>query len=482
MDGTSFRRWAVEEFGEASLGDERRRRRLLGMAQAAARRPSGRLSDVFDEPREREGAYDFLESPHVHASALQQASARACAQRCADEPLVFVPVDGSSLTLADKRLSKDFGALGSRAKGRGIKVMSAIALSEQGTPQGLCAQRWWVRTGPKHRKRSKARRRPVHQKETQHWIDVVTETSKCFAEHAPSTRLCFVMDREANSWPVLEAGCQSDHWIIVRASRDRRLLQPGDGSMRLRQVMSAQQALGHYDLHLRIGPERLERTARIQVRAACVTLDLRDAYSKKRRPAQTMYAVWVREQVPPKGHKPLDWLLLTNMPVRNFQDACRVVYGYTLRWRIEDFHKTWKSGQCGIESTQLRRKDHVVKWATLLAAVAVRTERLKHLARNEPQAPASQELSIYEINALLLWKHEHLRRDEPKPRKMPTIEQATLWIALMGGYIQQKSNGPPGSITIGRGLQRLIQRAQVLRSLRATPILPPPKRARPPLR
>src|SRR5690606_38214187 len=89
-------RWAREEFGRAALGDERRTTRVLNMATRAAQRPGGRITDVFSRDRERQGAYDLLESRHVDASALSGAAGRAAARRAAFESFSFVAVDGSS--------------------------------------------------------------------------------------------------------------------------------------------------------------------------------------------------------------------------------------------------------------------------------------------------------------------------------------------------------------------------------------------------
>jgi hypothetical protein len=174
-------------------------------------------------------------------------------------------------------------------------------------------------------------------------------------------------------------------------------------------------------------------------------------------------AVWTLEcGTTPAGEKPLDWLLLTNASVRTVEDAMGVIRSYTIRWRIEDWHKAWKSGGCQVEQTQLRSKNAVIKWATILAAVATRIERLKFLARNEPEAPATIELSRYEIRALILLKREHKKRTETVPDGIPTIAQATRWIADLGGYTGRSSGGPPGSITIGRGFERVRIAAQVL--------------------
>src|SRR5262245_35599782 len=99
--------WAHAEFGRAPLRDERRRARIVKMARRAAESPSGRVSEVFLDGAERQGAYDFLESPHVHVEALSAAMREACLERCDSLPFVFVPVDGTSLSLVDRTRRKD---------------------------------------------------------------------------------------------------------------------------------------------------------------------------------------------------------------------------------------------------------------------------------------------------------------------------------------------------------------------------------------
>jgi hypothetical protein len=159
----------------------------------------------------------------------------------------------------------------------------------------------------------------------------------------------------------------------------------------------------------------------------------------------------------------LDWLLLTNATVQTFEEAQYIIWGYTQRWRIEEFHKTWKTGSCEVEQTQLRSQRAVCVWATILAAVAVRVERLKFLSRTVPEQPASVELKPHEIRALILLKRR--KRTEVIPDTMPTLGQATLWIAQLGGYMRQSDGSPPGSITIHRGLNELRVAARLLKAL-----------------
>jgi hypothetical protein len=88
----------------------------------------------------------------------------------------------------------------------------------------------------------------------------------------------------------------------------------------------------------------------MQVRFAQVTL--RPPHGKTELGQLTLGAVLAQEVEEPRGVKPLRWMLLTTSPVDSFQAACEKLRWYTLRWGIEVYHRTLKSG-CKIEQRQL---------------------------------------------------------------------------------------------------------------------------------
>ena len=141
MHEGSVTNWATKEFGRAPLGDSRRTKRVVKMTVAAARRPSGRVSEVFNRAADREGAYDFLENPHVDAAALAAGMFNATAERTRAMGCVYVAIDGSALSLSDENGSKGFGPVGSpNAPVKGLKVMNALAVARDGVPLGLIEQ------------------------------------------------------------------------------------------------------------------------------------------------------------------------------------------------------------------------------------------------------------------------------------------------------------------------------------------------------
>ena len=446
--------WAQATFGKAKLGDRRRVARLVAMATQAAFDPSGKVAEVFGNDAERQGAYDFLESGHIGIAAILSAMTGRAAEECASENRVLVPVDGSSVTIVDRDGAKDFGAIGDYAHGaRGIKVISALALTESGgMPIGLLAQVYWTRPKTKPRKTKKRRARKVKDKETQRWVEAITGAAAELGRCAAGTRAWFQIDREGDSTPLLLALAGTDHDFTVRGHWDRAI----DDTLRtLRRKLAYSATKGEYDLVVPPGPKRTARTARMVVRFEKVTLKLTDPDTKESK-SLTLTAVLARElSAVPRGEKRIEWLLLTTVKVEDFAAATRVVAAYAKRWRIEEFHKTWKSGACRVEDTQLRSTEAVCRWATILAAVAIRIERLKFLARMDPMRPASVELEPIEIEALILLKRDSKKRNERIPDSMPSIADATRWLAELGGYTGKSSGGPPGTIVLARGLERL---------------------------
>ena len=76
-------------------------------------------------------------------------------------------------------------------------------------------------------------------------------------------------------------------------------------------------------------------------------------------------------QSPGGVKEPLEWLLLTTVPVTGLVDAVERVQWYAKRWAIEVFHRILKSG-CQIEDRQLATADRLEACLAIDAVVAWR--------------------------------------------------------------------------------------------------------------
>jgi len=292
------------------------------------------------------------------------------------------------------------------------------------------------------------------------------QTRRQMQAYAPQTRCWFQLDREGDAWPILIQADEDRHWFTVRGSHDRRVRLADGTKSYLRTVLKEQAVTCHYKLPVSAGPRRRARTAVMAVRTATVTLDLRDKPSS-RRFAKTVNVILTREMSSTPDQKPIEWMLLTNRPVETTEDIAQIIYGYSQRWRIEDFHRTWKSGACNVERMQLRSVSAVMKWATLLASVATRIERLKILSRTQPQRPALSEFSPLELRAIVLVRFGKKR--PPLGDDAPSLKQATEWLAEIGGYTGKSSGGPPGSTVLARGMAQMQIVANALEALEQDP-------------
>lgn len=453
--------WAQKEFGQAELGDARRRARLVEIGAAMAARPGGTVTGIFPTSASREGAYRFLQNEAIDPGAIAHAAHIATARRCFGEPFVFVPTDGSSLNTSDPSGRRGVGIVGTFEKGaRGLEVMSSIVVRRDGTPLGLCNQRYWSRTTATGVQSHDYDARPVEEKETWHWLASMSTVAANFAAHAPGTKPWFQLDAGADAGPVLQHAVEHNQLVTVRACQNRRLM--GKKRTYLWNRLRQQEPSGSFVREVIDSKTKRKRTAHLHVQFCSVVLSVAKRTYREKRVPVPLWAVRVSEiDTAPSAESRVDWLLLTTHPVHTVDDALLVADGYVSRWRIEDFHKTWKSGACRVEDTQLQARDHIERFAIISASVAMRIQRLTHLARTEPDLPATVELSRAEIDGLILL------RKPPQVRRgsTPTIGQAVRWLADIGGFVGPATRYDnsqtaskrrlPGATVIARGLQRL---------------------------
>jgi hypothetical protein len=445
------RAWAFEQLGSLRAADRRHRKRGVEMLEALARRPGGTVAGVYKDKAQRQAAYDWLSNPGIRSCEVQASVARATAARCAATPWVYVLLDGTAITLSDRAKTKDVGAIGAwKFPTRGLMAVDALAVSPAGTPLGVLDIEFWARTKPRTTLSRRVKRR-IGATEMRHWNAAIARVTDVLEVNAPSTRPWFVMDREADESRILRDVCCSDGLFTIRSSQSRVVEYRGQRTTLFDAVRGSKPRLRHV-VDIPRTPMREPRRAVVEVRAIRLAVVLPKHVESGPR-TLALNVVEVAERSTRKDR--LCWVLLTNAGIDTDAELEHVIASYKSRWRIEEFHRTWKSGSCCVEDIQLRSADAIRKWAIMLAAVATRTEHLKHLARTTPDAPATVELHEDEIAALILAKRQIKTRVEKVPDGIPTIATAVLWIADLGGFSGHYKGYKPGSVTISRGLMHL---------------------------
>lgn len=444
--------WGRAETRHVQLGDRRCSVRVAAMLARMSEQPCGRISGTFATSAERQAAYGIVENPRFSHQQLARSSHIETALRIGAATEVIVAIDGTGLAVAHRGAS--FGPISGKGTHGGAHAMTAYAVTVTGVPVGLIAQEFWTRKkahSPVYAKDL----RPIEDRETGHWLRTITATCATLARYASHVRPWFVVDRGGDCAAVIDCAMQLPASLTARACYDRNVR----GGKLWDQAARAP-LLGTYQLNVNPAGKR-RRIATIQVRARPVEMRLALGPLQRgevRRP--TLWVVEAREIG--RRREPILWRLLTTKPADTLVRARLVISTYARRWRVEEFHRAWKTGACDIENSFLRKPEHFYKWATLAAIVAARLERLKFLARAEPARPALDEYTRDEIDAAIL-----LRRPKGVRRgATPTLGEMTRWVADLGGYVGKSSGGPPGTVVLRRGWMKIMPVVQALVNLR----------------
>jgi len=165
----------------------------------------------------------------------------------------------------------------------------------------------------------------------------------------------------------------------------------------------------------------------------------------------TVNAVIVREVNPPEGETPVEWILLTTLPISTVEQVRLVIQYYTVRWMIEVYFRALKSG-CRVEQRRFETLPRMLACTALYMVIAWRTLLVSRLGRECPDLACEALFEPSEWQSV--WAVTH--PGKPIPSKPPTLSVMVRLIARLGGYQDSPNRpDPPGAETIWRGLQRM---------------------------
>lgn len=137
----------------------------------------------------------------------------------------------------------------------------------------------------------------------------------------------------------------------------------------------------------RRGPQA-PRPAALTRRFGRITLRPPRHRARERLPVVPIWAVQVLEEQPPAGAEPVEWLLLTTVPVLDVPAATRGLDWYGGRWGMEVWHKILQSG-CHIDARQLGTAASLERCLTVYRVIAWRIFYATMLSRTVPDLPCT---------------------------------------------------------------------------------------------
>lgn len=463
--------WALAEFGASDLGDARLNARLVKLARQLGQRPEASLPGALQDRAALKAAYRFFDNADVAHEKILASHVASSIKRMQGHKTVLAMQDTTFIDYATHPHTTGLGPTGAKgnkgakgAKGNkgnkatnggwGMICHGTLAFSPERLPLGVLGLRLWARE-PDKPKRATRRQRPIEEKESHKWIDSLHAAATALS---PGRRVVSVADRESDVYEFFVKARELGIDLLTRASWDRNV----DGVHgHLFDTLAAAPVIARKKLRLPARKEQPARVAKLKVRACPVSLHSPLNGTASGLPPIALWGVWAYEPNPPAGVEPLDWKLLTTVPVTTNEDAIERLEWYAARWGIEVWHRVLKSG-CRIEQRQLETFDRLARMLTVYAVVAWRILYATMLARIVPDMSCTAILNEDEWQALYCRIHY---RPTP-PATAPPLRQAVRWIATLGGFIGRASDGEPGTQTLWKGFHELIASTEMYRIMK----------------
>ncbi|MGB5493661.1 MAG: IS4 family transposase [Sedimenticolaceae bacterium] len=456
-EGLDSETWAIQEFGDAPLGDSRLSQRLVASAARLAEQPGRAFTGVAQSDAAAiKGYYRLIDKPDLDAVTMANILAPHQArtlQRMANEARVLCVSDGTTLDYSGLAECEGLGNTGSNQTGaisRGIQMHSTLAINGDGIPLGIVDVRCRTPQGDAPKRTAST---PIEDKKSYDWV-VGLRSCMDLAEQLPDTRITCVMDREADFFELFDAHRDNPCVdLLIRAKHNRQTdrdrlfdrLRDSTPQGRIRLEVKRQSARPKRSKQ-KARPARAARIAELELRYEQV--EFAPPSHLKDKAALSLWVVHAREHNPPEETKPLEWCLLTSREMMSAGEAEQCLADYALRWRIEDWHRVLKTG-CRVEELAHQTVDRLERAIAINLVIAWRLMVLTLLGREVPDLPAQILFSEVEIQVLSAWA----KNNRAKPPA--TLGSVILLVARIGGYTNRNNDPPPGHELMWYGYQNL---------------------------
>jgi len=448
---TSFGR---THFGAARLGDARRTRRLVRVADAFVRHPGGTFPEKLPDPHQLDAFYNLMAAEDVtHRAVLEPHIQHALAAARAEPGVVLILHDTTELDYSGLDIP-ELGPIGN-GHGRGYHCHNSLAITADRRVLGLLAQVLHVRRAVPPGE-TRAQRRAAERCEGRLWRDAAATIPAA----PPGRTWVDIADRGADITEFLDHEAAAGKRYVVRSQHNRivTIADPdapgGRRRAKLHDFARTLPAAAWRTVEVSAQPGQPARTAVVGVAFAAATIiPPRQPRGRERGVPLEVVLIRAWEGDPPAGVKPLEWILVTNVATAESGQAGERVDWYAARPVVEEYHKAQKTG-CAIEQMQWTRADRLRPAIALVSVVALTLLSLRALGRDERRRdePATTMVPRRWVELLARWRYGEARSDL-------TVEEFLWALGRLGGHQNRPSDGPPGWITLWRGWTKLMTMA-----------------------
>jgi len=449
--------WAEEQFCASELGDKRRTNRLIKIASHLAENIGSSLPlSCGGEESLLEGAYRFVRNAKIKPYAIAEGAFKATVKRAQNSKVLLAIED--TTTLGFKHDVEDLGDIGGPKKSatQGFIAHNVLLVDvEKRQTLGLIEQRIWKRNTTEHGKSHNRRKRDYATKESYKWEDASRQIAERLGKKINQT--ISICDREADVYDYLFYKTKQQQRFIVRAAQNRQVLSKKESL--LFDCIGSGKKLGTYEVQIQQKSGRKKRKAKLELRSGRVTIKPPKNANQKL-PIEINFVI-AQEIKAPKKEEPLCWIILTSEAVDDFEKARLVTKYYEMRWRVEEYHKAWKTG-AGAERQRMQSSGNLERMLVILGIVAVRLLQLRETLSEGGIKSSAEKIACTNVLTreewIVLWSF--VNKNKKPPKKVENLKWAYEAIAKLGGWSNSKRTGIASWLTMWKGWFRLQERVE----------------------
>lgn len=439
--------WVDNEFEKAYIRDERLLNRLISVTKRLAVSPEAPLTQALGGWNELRGCYRLVNNKNITTDVILSGHSSETIERIKNHSVVLVPQDTTSFDFSYLPATEGLGPYSISENKKGILLHTAMAITTEGIPLGILNQQYWVRDPIDPNRDHK--QFPIEEKESYKWIK---NQQGSLTEIPSDIQVISISDRESDIYEYLGYNIDCNNSFIVRANKDRLVID--DKGKTLLKVLELQPVGGEIVVEVprNTRENKPSRQARLEIKYCPVTVKPpKNKPFTKGDPNLQLYVVLAQESsTPPEGVKPIRWVLLTDIKIETLEDAVKIVKWYAQRWKIERFHYVLKGG-CNIDDMQLGTGERLENMIAIYSIIAWKLLYMTYESRENPDDSCGYVFKEHEWQALYCFVNE----TPNPPKKAPSLYEAIIMVAKLGGFLQRKRDGYPGVKVLWRGFARL---------------------------
>ena len=438
------------EYAKIETGDKTLSGRVSKTLEQLGSSPSSSISAACKNPHQAKAVYRLLSNKKFTSEALLDVSRHETTERIRTSgvKIVLIPQDTTSINYGGLNETSGLGTTNGYKNSRGIQLHSSLAVSEEGHVFGLLSGKAWVRPVEELGKRTQRSEKPIEEKESNKWLETLDMSD--ISNELNGVQFIHICDRESDIYELFAKAESDKKTYICRRCRSR-IVKTGTEELEITQYLNKLAPSGTVMINI-------PRDSHSKREARVATLELKYGKAMIKKPPKIKQSkvmpkyvevtlISAKEINAPEGVEAIKWELITNDAVETLEDAIRCVSRYTQRWKIETFHYVLKSG-CAIEKLQASTVEKLIKLIALYSVIALRIMTLTYLARTTPDDSCEAEFTADEWKIL----YKVAKKTKNIPNKPPTIMEAVIMLAKLGGFLARNSDAFPGVKVIWKGI------------------------------